>query len=140
MAAVHVADIILPGVWLEKDPSWTDDTARDIEGWLRALPNELDRCAVALGLFEEVRHHSAPSSDEWERERSRERIQEEALLAAGVTLLFDGDAVAHRNRSPQGGLEDRNHARFLPASLAVHVRGVVRRPRGHGPEAAGEDL
>ena len=87
---MYVAEVIQPGAWLEADPGWTPELARDIESMLRKLVDELDDCAVALDLFEqEQQRDKVFAESSWEKERERERTHEEALQAAGVELSWD---------------------------------------------------
>jgi hypothetical protein len=85
---MRVAEIILPGTSLQQDPSWSAQEANDVQGWLRTLPTELDRLAVALGLFEESLAHQEPlpTPEQWDRDRARERIHREALVRADILL------------------------------------------------------
>ena len=52
---MFVAELIEPGIWLERDERWPAEVERAVETLLRQVIAELDDCAVALCLFEEER-------------------------------------------------------------------------------------
>jgi hypothetical protein len=89
MMRVHLAEIIVPGVWLQPDASWDPTVVDEIQSWFTAMLREIDRCAVALSLFEACRPTTLSSREARDEAREGERTHENALLAAGVNLSHE---------------------------------------------------
>ena len=85
-----VADLILPGHWLTKDPAWSHETAHEVYNVLIALRSELDDCAASLALYDRSRAVGGLRPDWTARgEIERRRLHEEALRALGLQLDRD---------------------------------------------------
>jgi hypothetical protein len=132
--AVQVAEIVLPGEWLEKDPSWSPETATNIKDWLNALLDELDGCAIALTLFEGCQGRIDPSPEQLAEERRRMETVADGLRANGVELplheMLDRVRFDLRRADWKAGIMPEYYTRALPVmhaeSFVSHVDMILK--------------